>query len=1669
MAGKRPARADFAAFVDETDLLYPRPRSSRSQLLIPAVSITLLTSAPMFAKRIRPTQLLLAGALLVTLLVACGEKPVPPPAPVKAISTETLVKSGFYVREVQSGTWDGEPALEVSFSESLASEQDFGKLLTLRDKDGKTLDGGWSLDYDDARILRFNPIAAGADYTLDVSKEVLSSTGAQFSADYSQKIATVEQTPVFGFSGQGSLLPARASEGLPIRTVNVGAVDVEFLRVKDTALSDVLRNRAYRGRKGGWELSSLKRYSESVYSNRFEITDNRRNEQVVSLLPIQSVPELQRSGLYFAVMRMPGEFDSYFEVTHYVVSDIGVHVRKYQNNTLLLAHSLATGKPLSGVAFSVINPFGQEVIRGESNEAGQLLVEHAPKSDELLLARSGEELTVLPFNQPALDLSEFDVEGTTADAISLHIWSGRDLYRPGENVRFFALLRDFDGKPLNNQGEQPVYANLRQPDGKLYASELLKADTLGLLQWQRAMPADVPVGKWTLELGSDPEGKGRVHRFPFRIEEFLPERLKLELTTAKPVFAKGELINLDVLGSFLYGAPASGNRFSGKYVLLPDTEAVANLKGYRFGDQVNVPKAEQIDIVDQALDEQGKLAATVEVSPDVINGPITVAVIGQLFESGGRAVTRVLKRSIWPADKLVGVRPLFDDNDSGGNGKARFEVALSDQAGKMHSGSVQAKLIRVRRDYRWSYKSGLGWVSDYVESETPAGETTLALSGKAQALEFPVEWGNYRLEITDPATQLVNRYAFYAGWSWGDDNTGPDARPDKVKLALDKSSYRVGDEVSVTVTAPDAGEGLLLVESNQLLQSIPFSAAQGSVVKLRIDPSWDRHDVYLSTLVFKPGDNSNHITPKRAVGMIHLPMDRSARKLQVSLKAAQKIEPGKTLTAEIQVANLAGKKANLTLHAVDQGITNITNFSVPDPFKNFFAKRAFALDLYDVYGRIIESLAGSAAKLRYGGDAMLGALPQAKRDTAKVETVDLYSGVVELDASGKAQIPLKMPDFNGSLMLSAVVFSADSYGLAQQESIVRAPVVAEVSMPRVMAPDDRGQLNLEVTNFTESAGEFDIKLVSSKGLRFESPARSVTLDKDGKANLQFDVAATDALGVAKYAVQINGNGVKFERKYETVVRPAWSQTRTTRFEQIGAGQNINLSVDASRFYSGSVQTRVALSSRAPIPVSDAANSLFDYPYGCIEQTTSKLMPFVTLDEVAFDRLGLNKKLLAKRKENVEFGLGRIASMQAESGHFNYWPGSNSPEPTLTPFVTEVLQDAQTQGFTMPPGVLQKAQERLKESLLSGGEVNYVRVFGDNSDHLRLSYNAHAGFVLARVKQAPLGSLRSIYDTQAAKSLSPLPLVRLGLALKAAGDKKRGDEAIALALGDKWQMTDRWLGDYSSTMRDHALSLALLAEAKALPQDADRRLLEVVYQARDARYLNTQENMALVRLAKALSGKDQIFAGALIVGQERREFTSNNLFSTDLNFDQLSQNPSVESNVRPLYLLQQTVGISKQAPQPSSDSFFIRRRYYMLDGKPLEGAQIREGERMIVELTLESKLWGPDFMVVDLLPGGLEAENLNLLPAEQLSGIKFNGSTIADLRSASSRSNEEFRDDRYVLATALNQGVSTYYYLVRAVSPGTYIVPPPALEDMYRADYSTVGVSIPERITVLPGN
>lgn len=1622
-------------------------------------------------------------ALVLVALTGCGNKETGqlPEVSGEAIQAKRDEIKGFALVRAYPDQDGDALAIALEFSRPVVGTQDFDQLIAF-DTPPKEK-SGWKLD-DSGKILRYPFVAANTDYTLKISAKLAAADGSTLGRDVEQKVYTGELKPAAGFASQGSVLPARESRGLPVVSVNVPEVDVEFLRVREKSLPQFFSEYQRGGRRSGWELDNeygdntpLSKLAEPVYTNRF-VLGGKRNERVVTYLPIQDIEELQEPGLYFAVMKRTGQFNDQFETTFFTVSDIGLHVRAYKDKLFVHTASLEDGSAISGVELQVLDGPGETILKGQTDRNGNAMLPYKLQAAHVLVARRGKDVSLLPFNQPALDLSEFAVSGREPAWFDVFAWAGRDLYRPGEVVRISALLRDNDGKPVPMKGNkaQPLFVRLNQPNGKPFVESRIEAGPQGYYSFEKLIPAEAPTGRWQVEFRTDPASAEAVQGMTLRIEEFLPERMKLDLDTADAVLKPGKPISLKATGAYLYGAPAAGNRFTAKLAVAIEQHPVESMPGYFFGDPtVSLPK-EANDVIDTTLGDDGTLVQDIPLPGDVkAVSPVAAIVSGSLFESGGRSVNRSLKRVMWPADALVGVRPLFDDKDGAdSDSDARFQLLRVAADGKPRPAKgLKITLVREHRDYHWNYDDGDGWDFDFTSRFENVETRTVDAGVTAVSFAFPVEWGAYRVDVLDPATGLTTRYPFEAGWSWDDENRGLDARPDKVKVALDKTGYSAGDTLKVTLTPPHPGKGLLMIEADRMLYVQEVDVKRGSTFEIPVTKDWDRHDVYVTALVFRGGSAANKITPARAVGVAHVPMNRAARRVDVGLSLPKQMRPEQTLTTTIAVPGLAGKDAFVTVSAVDVGILNITKFPVPDANKHFFAQRRLGVDAYDVYGRVIESLDGEIGRIRFGGDMALQPLAQARRPTSKVQTVDLFSGPVKLDAKGQAKIALKVPDFNGTLRVSALAYSADRYGNGDAEIVVRAPIVAEASYPRVLAPGDRSNVTLDLTNFTGKPGDFKVQVEGIGPLSVAQGARQAKLATGGKTTLTFPLSAGEGYTTAKIRVRVDGNGFKVDRRFDVPVRPAWPsvlRTRTITLNELGA-----IAMDAGfadGLMPGSVNAQMTVSALPPIPFAGALQGVLDYPYGCAEQTTSKGYAALVMDADTAKMLDAKGIDAATRKARMDGAFGRLASMQMSNGHFSMWGDDSYVNPSLTPYIVEFLLDAKEAGFAVPDAMLQKALKRLNEDLLAGGNEFYGQ---NHRDHLKFAYQAHAGYALARVNRAPLGTLRALYDNDRAKAKNGLSLVHLGLALSLQGDKARGGKAIAAGFaynkpGDRYE----YLGDYSSPLRDSALMIALTHERDLARPEYDSKVIALGKELDVRRgerwfYLSTQEQVALARVGRALlADQKKTVSGVWKLGDVSDPVAERRMQGRRVDYTALTRGFRFEpKGAVPLYASLEVAGVPRTAPAEDKSVIGIERKWYTTDGKPWKPGPIGEGEALIVALSITADRYMPDAMLIDLLPAGLEIENFNLGDGKQWADVVVDGIEIADRGSAAEVMHEEYRDDRFVAALKLNAGQpARVFYLVRAVTPGTYTVPPSLVEDMYRPQLRGVGKSLPATITVV---
>lgn len=980
----------------------------------------------------------------------------------------------------------------------------------------------------------------------------------------------------------------------------------------------------------------------------------------------------------------------------------------------------------------------------------------------------------------------------------------------------------------------------------------------------------------------------------------------------------------------------------------------------------------------------------------------TVILNGLLRDADGKALPdrpQFALKSVYDyrTDSTV-KQPIVDEGSN-----AAFDIVYSDAQGvKKAVSGLQVRLIRERRDYYWNWSEDEGWQSQFDQKDLIENEQTLDLKAdETGKVSFPVEWGAYRLEVKAP-NEAVSSVRFWAGYSWQDNSDGSGAvRPDRVTLKLDKASYRPGDTIKLHIAAPTAGKGYAMVESSEgplWWQEIDVPA-QGLDLTIPVDKTWNRHDLYLSTLVVRPGDKSRSATPKRAVGVLHLPLGDENRRLDLALETPAKMRPNQPLTVKIKASTKNGEKpkqVNVLVSAVDSGVLNITDYVTPDPWQAFFGQKRNGADIYDIYGQVIEGQ-GRLAALRFGGDGdelKRGGKPPVNH----VNIVAQQALPVTLNEQGEGSVTLPIGDFNGELRVMAQAWTADDFGSNESKVIVAAPVIAELNMPRFMASGDTSRLTLDITNLTDKPQKLNVALTASGLLELvsDSPA-AVELAPGVRTTLFIPVRALPGYGDGEIQATISGLALPGEtvadqhKQWKIGVRPAFPAQTVNYGTALQLGETWAIPADGLQNFSPvTLEGQLLLSGKPPLNIARYIKELKAYPYGCLEQTASGLFPSLYTNAAQLQALGIKGDSDEKRRASVDIGISRLLQMQRDNGGFALWDKNGDEEYWLTAYVMDFLVRAGEQGYSVPTDAINRGNERLLRYLQDPGMMSIP--YADNLKASKFAVQSYAALVLARQQKAPLGALREIWEHRA-DAASGLPLLQLGIALKTMGDATRGEEAIVLALKTPRNSDERiWLGDYGSPLRDNALMLSLLEENKLLPDEQYTLLNTLSQQAFGERWLSTQESNALFLAARTiqdLPGKWQAqtsFSAEPLTGEKT--------LNSNLNSDQLATLQVRNSGDQPLWLRMDASGYPQSAPLPANNVLQIERHILGTDGKSKSLDSLRSGDLVLVWLQVKASNSVPDALVVDLLPAGLELENQNL--ANGSASLEQSGGEVQNL-------------------------------------------------------------------------
>lgn len=1479
----------------------------------------------------------------------------------------------------------------------------------------------------------------GQSYTIKARAGIPSAAGERTRATQDFTARVEDRKPTLGFRGTAYVLPKASGQQLPLVSVNLDQARVRVLRVNDRNLLQQILDRRLSNPLDGYDINRVAKNSgELLWEGTLTLASGERNQDVTTAIPVNEILRDPQPGIYIVaaepVKEDPDSYES--RATQWlVVSDIGLFTMRGNDGLHIFARSLATAKPLAGLDLRLYARNNGELGKAVTDSKGYvrldpgLLRGGGGREPALLMAYGNGDYNFLDLTKPAFDLSDRGVEGRAAPgAVDAFLYTERGVYRPGETVELMVLVRDSRGYALP---DALLTLKLFRPDEVEAGQPKPGQPALGGYHVQLPLALNARTGTWTVKAYADPKGEP-VGQASFQVEDFVPQRLKLELSSTAPVLKPGEPAMVDINGRFLYGAPAANLKTEAEVVLNEDPNPYPTFPGYRFGLAQDSWTAKRFPLALAGTDAQGKAQAQVTLSetPDT-SRPLQARVRVSLFEPGGRPVTRSLNLPYRAQPFAIGIKPRFGDDGVPLGQEAGFDVIALDPLGQpLAKSGLRADLVREDHQYYWYYGENRWDYKLVIRDSAPVTSRTLSVAaGQPAAFVHRIaEWGNYRLDVIDPGSGVASSVRFTVGWfETPGENTDT---PDQMKVTLDQPRYQAGQTAKVFVRAPFAGEVLLNVVGDRLWSSKTVSApAEGTTVELPIPAEWGP-GVYVAATAFRPADNATQRGPGRAIGVAWVGLDPGPRTLNVALTAPTEWKPRQTVDLPVTVTGLdAGQPAYVTVAAVDEGILQLTDFASPDPTRYFLGKRRLGMQLLDLYGKLIEA-GGRPGQLKVGGDADSRQLDGSGVRTVK--TLALFSGPVALDPNGQAKIPLVLPDFNGQLRLMAVAWDRNRLGRAEAAPLVRDPLVARVYLPRFLAPEDESRVTVTVQNLSAPPGEYHIRLSADGAAAVTEPAAFTFTVADSAT--QNSESRTFTLrgrqpGVGQVRLHLDGpNGFQLVRESEIGVRPAQAITTSRTAKRLNPNESLRIGDELLRDYlPGTGQARLSFSSRPNLNVPELLAELDRYPYGCLEQTTSRALPLLYFNQVAEVWVGQNATEAGLRAR-VQEAIQRILTLQDASGGFGLWSPDSNVENWLSAYAMDFLVRARQEQYLVPESAYQHGLKYLQEQLNT-----------DEFGEAQLGWRAYALYVLARVQQAAIGDLRYLHDNHLQKMPNALAQAQLGAALARYGELGRAKEAFTAALKRSGRGEGR---DYGSPLRDRAALLTLLVETGLLPEQVPPLAEQVAAEFNQRRYASTQEQAWLLLAAQALlkqPGRTQL----AIDGQTT---TADPFYLTPTAAQRAKGLTVTNQGAQPAWYTLNLSGVLVAQQPPAREGFTLSRRYYTRAGKDVDPTQLHQNDLLVVVITGEAQgREEQQALVVDLLPAGLEIENARLA---------HNASTteIAWLPDLTETLHTEFRDDRFVAALDFEAGGErkfTLAYLVRAVTPGVYRQPAVYVEDMYK--------------------
>jgi uncharacterized protein YfaS (alpha-2-macroglobulin family) len=1416
------------------------------------------------------------------------------------------------------------------------------------------------------------------------------------------------------------------------------------------------------------------------------------------------------------------------------VTNLGISVKDSPLNTLVLVTTLDDGKPVEGATVT-IRPLDNHVFWSGKTDAHGIAIapnthlrlpEKVPPPDPnknewerdedqwsassslhfIVTAEKDGDLAYVASNWNEGILPwEFDLNfdlGERTPLLRGTVFTDRGVYKLGEEVHFKAVLRSDTPRGM---ALLPAGTKL---DISVHDSHEKEVDkrTLSLNEWSSAewvwhVPADGPLGTYSIQakvndqrLEIDGDFLVAAYRRPdFRVDATLTGKSSIAGT------------NLDgkITGRYLFGAPMAKRDIRTKYTKrrlfdVPQkvsehwTDTIYKFLGCDYtasggcsGDKI------EIDSQEEKLDSKGELKKSLptELAAGV---PYSYTYEGEVTDVSRQKIANRASFRVDPAPWYIGLArlPYFADADKG----LDTEVVAAGLDGNAVAGvKVDVDLIRIQ----WTstrHAEGHGfytWESE--KKEVPGGHFTVTTQGTPVPLHIPLgEGGEYRItaSASDEAghkTSTLDWFyatgAGYTAWERYDHN--------RIDLVPEKTTYKPGDTARIMIKSPwEHATALITTEREGVRSSRQFeltSTQQTVTVPLT---EADIPNVFVSVLLVKgrtkdatPDDSSDPGKPSFRLGYTALDVIDEAKRLSVDVKANRdEYRPATKAKIDVAVkdAKGAGTRSEVTLWAVDYGVLSLTDYKTPDVLESIYLKKALQVLNEDSRQMIIARRALTPKGAADGGGGGRDSGPGMIRKDFRV--LAFWVGSITTDAKGRAHTEITLPESLTTYRIMAVAADkASRFGWGENEIRISKPVLLTQAFPRFLAVGDKAYFGSVIHSQLKQAGKATVTIKSLDPSAIEivgDQKQVIDVPAEGTVEVRFDANAK-AVGDAhiQMTVELKGEKDAFEDVVPVRYIPS-PETVAAYGESKGPPAKEVLEIPGA-VVPGFGGMHVELSSTQMVGLSEGAEYLITYPYGCAEQRGSAAFGLMLASDLgdAFKVPGIDAPTAHKIAQST---LVELEKYQCGDGGFAYWAGecSWSESPYLTSYLLHVFQRAQKLKYDVNASMVDRAYSYLDKSLQEPRPTNEgwypsytawqafaVKVLAEGGRN----EDSHITRLLTYADRMPVFGLSYLADAMIAKKEGGPRLDDIHRRMMNAVLPEGGSAHVE-------ELNDPYLLYYwSSNIRSTAIALDTLVRNGQDEMMVKQMVRWLMAARKKGRWGNTQENAwameALVDYYRKYESEVPDFTGVVTVGTEvmsKDAFKgrSTEAKSHDWTMPQL-QAKAPSGTQLPVtferqgaagtlfYMMRLRYASTEIMKDPLNQGFAIERTYTSENGtKPL--TTFKAGQMIKVTLNLRNTKERRFVAITDPIPAGTEpieswfATTASDI-AEQQEKNESQGSWMSWWEHGGFDHIERHDDRVNLFATRLSEGNHEFVYMLRATTAGTFITSPTHVEEMYEPE------------------